>query len=250
MSIGIYKITNPKGKIYIGQSRSIEERFKAYKRLGCKKQFQLYNSLKKYDPKNHKFEIIELCNIEQLNERERYWQDYYNVLEEGLNLCLVGTKNIPQLTSLETLEKKSNIMKNYHKNNPPKIKPVYQYNIHGDFIKRWEDIDELIKYGFTKSHITSCCNNKIKKAYDYIWSWKYQTFDIDFLKNILPPRSEQMKHNKFNFGKKQSDETKKKKRDKLLGQKRSIQSRKNISNGKLIPIIQYNLNGELSLIHI
>ncbi len=31
--IGIYKITNPEGKIYIGQSIDIDRRFKEYKRL-------------------------------------------------------------------------------------------------------------------------------------------------------------------------------------------------------------------------
>ena len=36
--IGIYKITNPKGKIYIGQSINIENRFKVYKRYNCKGQ--------------------------------------------------------------------------------------------------------------------------------------------------------------------------------------------------------------------
>jgi group I intron endonuclease len=83
--IGIYKITNPKGKIYIGQSIDIERRFKEYKTLQCKNQPKIYNSLYKYTPENHMFEIIEECIFEQLNNRELYWKLYYNSINEGLN---------------------------------------------------------------------------------------------------------------------------------------------------------------------
>ena len=50
---------------------------------------KLYHSLKKYGYDNHTFEIIEECNAEQLDEREIYWGQHYNVLTEaGLNLKL------------------------------------------------------------------------------------------------------------------------------------------------------------------
>lgn len=124
-----------------------------------------------------------------------------------------------------------------------KNKHIYQYDLEGNLIKKWEDIYDVIKYNYGVSHIASCCNNVIKKAYNYIWSWEYQTFDKDYLKSILPSRSEQLKNNKYNLGRKQSDETKEKKKNKLLGQKRSQDKKNNISNGRLIPIIQYDLEG-------
>ena len=65
--IGIYKITSPSKKIYIGQSIDIEYRWKSYKRLHCQTQTKLYNSLKKYGSDKHKFEILQLCDKEQLN---------------------------------------------------------------------------------------------------------------------------------------------------------------------------------------
>lgn len=83
--IGIYKITSPSNKIYVGQSINIEKRFKQYKRLDCKKQPKLYNSLLKYGWEKHIFEIIEECNENQLNEREIFWKQYYNTINEGLN---------------------------------------------------------------------------------------------------------------------------------------------------------------------
>jgi group I intron endonuclease len=95
MSIGIYKITNPKGKIYIGQSTNIEKRWKYYSSQYHNKkdkQTKLFNSLIKYSPKNHKFEILEECTVEQLNEREIYWGHYYNCTDKecGLNLRELG----------------------------------------------------------------------------------------------------------------------------------------------------------------
>ena len=94
--IGIYKITSPTNKIYIGQSIDIEKRFLTYKLLRCKTQPALYLSFIKHNVENHIFEILEQCSIELLNERERYYQDFYNVLSLGLNCKLTNTndKNI------------------------------------------------------------------------------------------------------------------------------------------------------------
>ena len=105
--IGIYKIINPKGKIYIGQSTNIGRRRKNYSRLqDCKNQPKLYNSLIKYSFSQHIFEVIEQCTVEQLNERERYWQDYYNVLSEnGLNCRLTKTEDKSGHCSKETASK-------------------------------------------------------------------------------------------------------------------------------------------------
>ena len=76
--IGIYKITNPNGKVYIGQSVNIKNRKYQHKNrskthIGTK----LFNSYQKYGFQNHIFETIEECSVEQLNEREIYWKQYY-----------------------------------------------------------------------------------------------------------------------------------------------------------------------------
>jgi len=104
--IGIYKITSPTNKIYIGQSINIEKRFNQYKSISqTKKQKMLHYSFKKYGINNHLFEIIEECDIELLNQRERYWQEFYNVLKDGLNCLLTDTKNSIKVFSKITIEK-------------------------------------------------------------------------------------------------------------------------------------------------
>ena len=71
--IGIYKITNPKGKAYIGQSKNIDRRFMQYSNLkSSKNQLKLHRSFLKYGIENHNFEIICECDAKDLNITERY----------------------------------------------------------------------------------------------------------------------------------------------------------------------------------
>jgi len=107
--IGIYKITNPKGKVYIGQSRNIKKRFNSYKNIHCRYQIKLKNSLIKYGSENHKFEVIEECDFMVLNIRERYWQDFYKCIDRdyGLNLILTQTEERPRVLSEETRRRMS-----------------------------------------------------------------------------------------------------------------------------------------------
>ena len=104
---GIYKITSPSGKVYIGQSSDIKKRFYRYSVINnCDNQIRLKRSLLKYKPENHIFEIIEKCAIDCLNERERYWQEYYDVLgEKGLNCKLTNTNTKNALLSDATKTK-------------------------------------------------------------------------------------------------------------------------------------------------
>jgi group I intron endonuclease len=103
--IGIYKITSPSGRIYIGQSINIERRWSTYHNKDCKEQIKLNRSFKKYGKDKHTFEIIEECEIEHLNTRERYWQEIYDCLENGLNCLLTQTDEKPKVLSAETRQK-------------------------------------------------------------------------------------------------------------------------------------------------
>lgn len=104
--IGIYKIVSPSGRIYVGQSIDIQKRWKNYTRYNqFSGQKRLRNSVKKYGWDNHKFSILEECEFNNLNNRERYWQDYYNVLSyRGLNCKL--TKSDDKSGSLNYSTKK------------------------------------------------------------------------------------------------------------------------------------------------
>ncbi len=89
MTSGIYKITSPSGKVYIGQARSFKKRFATYKRLyqptiGKK----LFHSLKKYGYNAH---IIEHIHILPDNADQKIYDDFEmfyikKFKDEGFNL--------------------------------------------------------------------------------------------------------------------------------------------------------------------
>lgn len=84
--IGIYKITNKNtGKSYIGQSNDIERRFKEHQIVGTKSRIPVDIAIQKYGKDAFTYEIVELCSIEQLNEKEEYWIQFYNTFNNGYN---------------------------------------------------------------------------------------------------------------------------------------------------------------------
>lgn len=93
---GIYKITSPSGKIYIGQSVDIDKRWRKYQWKQCKGQIKLYNSFVKYGVENHTFEILEECNIEELNNKEEFYIKQYNCFNSdiALNLKSGGNRSV------------------------------------------------------------------------------------------------------------------------------------------------------------
>lgn len=103
---GIYKITSPSGRVYIGQSKDLNRRRKEYSKLqNCKLQIKLHNSLLKYGWIEHNFDVIEYCSVEDLNCSERFWQDEFDVLNGGLNSILQECGEARKVISKETRSK-------------------------------------------------------------------------------------------------------------------------------------------------
>lgn len=95
--IGIYKITNKiNNKIYIGQSIDIKRRWRAYKNpyKDRKHNSLILDAIEKYGIDNFLFEVIEECEKEQLNEKERYWIQFYDSNHIGYNLTAGGDNNV------------------------------------------------------------------------------------------------------------------------------------------------------------
>jgi group I intron endonuclease len=106
--IGIYKITSPTKKIYIGQSTDIKKRWEGYRKLNCKEQRKLYYSFLKHGVENHSFEVVCQCSIEELNEMERFYQDSFCVINKnGLNCRLTEASDRSGKMSEESCYKMS-----------------------------------------------------------------------------------------------------------------------------------------------
>jgi group I intron endonuclease len=110
---GIYKITNPNGRIYIGKSVDIKRRFKEYNSGLAKGQPRLFNSLKKHGVENHIFEILCFCDYEDLNNLERYYQILFSCIgKNGLNIVLNGEKTFESKKELKRRNDVINIINN------------------------------------------------------------------------------------------------------------------------------------------
>ena len=95
---GIYKITNKvNGKVYIGQSVHIKQRWKNHKKdafwtKGVDYNYPLYQAIRKYGYDNFLFEVVEECSKEELNDKEKlYIQQYQSFKKKyGYNQTLGG----------------------------------------------------------------------------------------------------------------------------------------------------------------
>ena len=95
--IGIYKITNNiNNHCYIGQSIHIEKRWQEHQtKYNWEREFKkpLYLAFQKYGLENFSFEVIEECQPNQLDIKEKYWIDYYNSYQNGYNMTCGGESN-------------------------------------------------------------------------------------------------------------------------------------------------------------
>lgn len=120
---GIYKITSPSGKIYIGQSNNIKNRVSFYKNHLCKQQQKIYYSILKYGWNAHVFEIIRECDETELDNLEQHYIKLFDTFntKHGMNLTSGGkscklsneTKNKIRISSINRIvsEKTRNKMR-------------------------------------------------------------------------------------------------------------------------------------------
>ncbi len=198
------------GKIYVGSTLDFDSRLIYYKKLNCKRQVKLYNSLVKYRIENHIFEIVWAGALEDMYKYETLIGWGFNVLERetGLNCKLPKFGDIWSCLSSETLNKIVNGLKGnsyrkgmknsdnqknavsiYNKNRvisqktKDKLKaskrlisinnvPVSQYDKNDTLIKEWDSIMDAIDFGFNSSAIVACCKYKIKTHKKFKWKYK------------------------------------------------------------------------------
>ena len=91
----IYKITNTlNDKVYIGQTiKTVQKRFTQHKNNSNKEYFSqivLYKAFNKYGIENFVCEEIEEVPNDKLDEREKYWIEYYDSYFNGYNSTLGG----------------------------------------------------------------------------------------------------------------------------------------------------------------
>lgn len=153
--IGIYCWTNKiNNKKYVGQSVDIERRRQQHIYGAGKYTTKISLAMHKYGLNNFTFEILELCEIEKLNEREQYWIDFYDSITNGYNITYVDENGCvtrgecnprTKLTNEEVLEMRNrvHVSKEYPKEVYEDYKDKISYDrfwsaIHG---ATWKNVD-------------------------------------------------------------------------------------------------------------
>lgn len=211
---GIYKIINNKTKeIYIGQSIdirrrlashvSVANRIKEGRCLEREKLSPIDMALSKNDLSNFTWSIIEVCKINELDEKEKYWINYYNSYSDGYNAtlggqawirevpeCIHNIKHLLRDTDLDlqtianqtgiTYQIVSNINRGicYKEDDwPMPIRPVnkkvIQYDKYGNEIARYGSVTEAAEAVNTSStRISSACKKEGDSAKGFIWRYE------------------------------------------------------------------------------
>ena len=92
---GIYTITHiESGKVYVGLSVDIKSRWKQHRSfVKTNRRSAIYSAIRKYGLHAFRFEVVEECSQDVLEQREQYWIAKLDSYNNGYNLTAGGESN-------------------------------------------------------------------------------------------------------------------------------------------------------------
>lgn len=147
----IYEYISPNGKKYIGQTTTSLIKRSGKRGKGYRECKVFYKAIEKYGFSNFAVNILEECEIEKLDEREKYYIEYFNTLiPYGYNIKIGG------------------------QNTGCIVNPVYAYNLDGTFYKKYiNQAQARREFNINGGDISLCINGKLKFVKGKIWTNKY-----------------------------------------------------------------------------
>ena len=170
----IYKVENDvNNKIYIGQTMQIpERRFKDHLR-NKRSNDKFHKAIREIGPSHFKLEILENVNRDSLDEREKYWIEYFKAYKDGYNSTPGGRgypvgwyapiEVIEARLIFESREELCRILSNYFHINLPYLRIESNMEKHFNFHLRYTNsrIFSSMKR-INKWLETLTCNNLLK----------------------------------------------------------------------------------------
>jgi hypothetical protein len=194
----IYKITNPKGKVYIGQTNSLKARMSYYEGGHSKSQKRIYRSIQKYGWESHTVEILYAGPLtdEGLNQLEIHYIRIYNSFKGGLNLTEggAGVKGVWKGRK-HSEETKARMRKPKRPRKGPngggeripksekwkasrkekrglRCKKILQYDHQGNVLGEWGSLTEAAEaLGIYRQCISACLKGQRKSSKGFIWKY-------------------------------------------------------------------------------
>lgn len=169
--IGIYQIKNQvNGKIYIGSSINLKQRFAkhlALLRHNKHSNSHLQNAWNKYGEQSFTITIVELCDKDILIDLEQW---YIDVLKPEYNI----QPDAAHLQHSEETKKKlaETTRKAFEENRLRKTtKIIYEYDFNGNFVRQWNSLTEAAEtLGLEISKISGCLHYKKHHTKGHRWS--------------------------------------------------------------------------------
>ena len=161
----VYTITNLiNGHKYVGKTeRKPQERWRQHLYMSkySPEVMVISRAINKHGKENFKFEVIEECPAENVNDREIFWISELNTYKDGYNMTLggEGTTGTPR--------KRGAVL--------PHAKPVDMYTMEGEYESSFGSMDQAAWYVAKAKHAEPIKRNiqgVTNSAFGHRWAWK------------------------------------------------------------------------------
>ena len=178
--MNIYLINNKiTQKKYVGQTKNnIYERWgrhilDAYRCARLNKKNSLFHEkIIEFSPENFEVTLLEQCSSKDVDEKERYWINYYDSYNNGYNSTLGGQdKEALNDFRFKKGDPRQSIY-SFQKGNKLGGKRIIQYSLSGEKINEFETAKDAAEY--THGCVTSIrkvCNLNGKTSGGFQWRW-------------------------------------------------------------------------------
>lgn len=199
-------------KLYIGQTtNSIEVRWYQHLKNVYLNDATIYRAMRKYGKEKFHIEKIEECDNNLLNEKEQYWIKFFNSKNNGYNSTIGGTNIIPtgkknklinnlliqqlwdqglsisdikektgysstgireHLLNYSNYSKEESIKRALEKSAKTRSKIIYQWNLEGKLIKKFDSqVSAEKETNIPAQNISKVLKNERQTAGGYYWTY-------------------------------------------------------------------------------